>query len=216
MTSVDYQAAVTVLHKLAERDQRRRQAHPRSEHDHALRATHAEFQVAEMDLPGRRAFAVTIVYNPPRPVRAAGPCNRILENGTIQLIPSANRLRDGWVRPARVQKDLDGLHRAVDRQLFGSHFNGLTADRRTSFRGLIENVDTNIHVHATWSVPVELADEFPRAISRAWYRYSPGGSVQADPIRDDGQAWGWYSTKCCLADLNDPDLFVASRSIAAK
>lgn len=216
MTPVDHQAAEAILDALAERDQRRRQAHPRSAGNHALRAGHAALQIADVGAIGRIAYAVTLVYNPSRSAQAAGPCRQISADGTIQTIPAANRVRDGSIRPERVQKDLDGLHLDVDRQLFGSHFNRFPEERRTSFRGVIENVSTNIHVHITWSVPVERADEFPRAISKAWHRYAPGGSVQADPIRDDGQAWGWYTTKCSLADLNDPDLFVASRSIAAK
>ncbi|QIJ74611.1 hypothetical protein GU700_08485 [Methylobacterium sp. NI91] len=165
--------------------------------------------------------AVSLAYNPHR-TGTAGPCFRFTRDGecvalvgsgasaapNVNLLPSVRRIPLNTV-----QRSLDVLHRTVDRTLFGTRFNKLPQEARSSFIGFVEQPDWNLHVHLAWQVPAERVDEFTEVVTDAWTATSPSASIRVKLIHD-AAGWANYVTKQVQGTaLNaDADLFVASRS----
>jgi hypothetical protein len=105
----------------------------------------------------------------------------------------------------QVQRLVDLLHYYIDRELIGPRFTrAANADRRTSYVGLIEHLDTNTHVHLLWLVPEFWGDEhrdFEVHLPRLWKRIVRSGSCVVEPIYDEA-GWASYITK----ELRDPRL----------
>ena len=145
--------------------------------------------------------AVTLVYNPPRR-GTAEQCFRKLPDGRRVPIPTpgvpprngVRRLAEIEVIPINVvHRDLDRLHRTIDRKLFGSKFNLLPFKKRTNFIGIIEHAESNIHVHLVWRVPPSRVDKFVEILPSTWSTMVPGGSVRIVPAADLG--WAKYVVK---------------------
>ncbi|MGU3466876.1 hypothetical protein ACLBXO_18675 [Methylobacterium sp. C33D] len=106
---------------------------------------------------------------------------------------------------------MDWLHRKMDRKLFGTRFNELPCEKRSSFVGYIENPSSNIHVHLVWTMPDARVDEFTEIVTDVWLAKSRFTSIRVTLIRDDG--WSEYAAKDQWgASLEgDAALFIASR-----
>lgn len=164
--------------------------------------------------------AVTLAYNPHQP-GTASPCYRITPDGECLRLPTSgipvlrgvNRLPTArYVPLEQAHRDMDKLHRTVDRKLFGTRYSDRAEEDRSGFVGWIEHPDTNIHVHLSWRVPEIRADEFAAVITDAWMATSRFASIRVEPIRDD--RWTRYILKDQWGAALDGDaaLFVASRS----
>ena len=114
----------------------------------------------------------------------------------------------------QVHRDLDRLHRTVDRKLFGTRYNRLSPADRTSFVGFVEHAESNLHVHLAWYVPQARHAKFGRHIADAWRIVNTAATIWIKPIQDDG--WAAYIVKDQRgATLDgDPSLFVASRAVS--
>lgn len=164
-------------------------------------------------------FAVTLAYNPMMTGTVFQAYRRNIEDGErIRLPMPALRARPGvWqlatplkIPCEKVHVDLDRLHRDIDRQLFGSRFHKLSPERRTSFIGLIQHEETNIHVHLSWRVPDSRCGEFGERIGPMWRKMVPHGTTRSERIYNP-KGWGSYTTSERPA-LKAPELFVASRT----
>jgi hypothetical protein len=163
-------------------------------------------------------FAVTLAYNPIW-TGTVCPADRITEaDERIRLPMPALRARSGvWqlatprkIPCERIHANVGHLHRNVDRKLFGTRFHKLSPKQRTGYIGLIENPETNAHVHLAWRVPPNRSDEFTGLIRPLWRKMEPYGTADVERIYDV-KGWGWYCTKRRPA-RKDPELFVASRT----
>lgn len=183
-------------------------------HEIAVVAAWRKFLVARP-----ATHAVTLSYNPHR-AGTASPCYRITSDGEclrlygsgVPAVSGVNRLSAVRHIPLeQVHRDFDGLHRKVDRKLFGSRFNHLPEDERSGFAGYIEHATSNLHAHLAWRVPDARADEFTEVITDAWMDMNPFASIRVKLIRDDG--WAKYLAKDVRGAALDGDaaLFVASR-----
>ncbi|KQQ09562.1 hypothetical protein ASF56_24930 [Methylobacterium sp. Leaf122] len=124
----------------------------------------------------------------------------------VNCLPTARR-----IPLEQVHRDMDWLHRETDRKLFGTRFNKLPLQERSSFVGSIENQNSNVHVHLAWTVPDARVDEFTEIVTDAWLAKTRFTSIRVKLIRDSG--WGEYVAKdqWGVAFEGDAALFVASR-----
>jgi hypothetical protein len=92
---------------------------------------------------------------------------------------------------------LRDFHGHVDRRLLG-HDWSKRAVRRTRYAAVLENVETNLHVHML----VAPADgewwRFCKAAVRAWSRIAPAGDVHITPVSDPVAAAGYMLKKVGL------------------
>ena len=145
--------------------------------------------------------AVTLAYNGHISGTASHCIRRKSRYGPVEIInprlktePGVNRLPQMLgVSASKMQKDAYLLQRAVDRELFGTRFNRLPKERRTSFIGCPEQLQNNPHMHLMWRVPTEHLEAFPEIVRRAWCRENRRRTVHVTTIKDDG--WGHYITK---------------------
>jgi hypothetical protein len=105
----------------------------------------------------------------------------------------------------QVQRLVDLLHYRTDRELIGPRFtHAAKADRRTSYIGLIEHLESNTHVHLLWRVPVFWGNEhqrFETLLPDLWERIVRSGSCVVEAIYDEA-GWASYISK----ELRDPRL----------
>lgn len=150
----------------------------------------------------------------------ASPCYRLTGDGEVIPLPTSgvpvalgtNRLPIiRRVRLEQVHSDLDRLHGAVDRKLFGSRYHKLPEERRSSYIGFVEHPDDNVHVHLLWRVPESRTDEFAEEITAHWKAASRYHSTDVQMMRDGG--WAGYVCKDQIGRAleGDPALFVSSR-----
>jgi len=169
----------------------------------------------------RAGVGVTLAYNPQRPGGTASPTYRFTLDGEclrgptsgLSGVPVANCLPTmGHISLVQVHRDIDWLHRKMDRRLFGTRFNELPSEERSDFVGYIENPNSNVHVHLAWTMPDARCDEFTEIVTNAWLARSRFNSIRVKLIRDSG--WGEYIAKEQWSAALDGDaaLFVASRS----
>ncbi|GJD54753.1 hypothetical protein [Methylobacterium dankookense] len=164
--------------------------------------------------------AVTLCYNPERAGGTSSVAYRFSKDGECLPLPPSglsggqrtNRLpTTHHVSLMQVHRDVDWLHRKMDRKLFGTRFNELPAEKRSSFVGYVEKPNSNVHVHIAWTMPDSRVDEFTEIVTNAWLARTPFGSIRVKLIHDGG--WGRYATKeqWGAALEGDAALFVASR-----
>lgn len=151
----------------------------------------------------------------------ASLCHRLTSDGEFIPLPTSgvpvesgiNRLPTiRRIRLEQVHADLDRLHRNVDRKLFGTNFNELPEERRTSFIGFVEHPESNVHVHTLWRVPEGYDDDFTEKVEARWKAVNRFHSTDVQPIRDDGAASYTCKDHVGRALEDDPALFVFSRA----
>jgi hypothetical protein len=80
----------------------------------------------------------------------------------------------------------------VDREHLGPRWCRKHADERTFAIGVIENPQSNIHVHALWRMPARVRTSSHGAqahcIKAHWHKLQPAGSCFIRPIEDLGAA----------------------------
>ncbi|MBD8907659.1 hypothetical protein [Methylorubrum zatmanii] len=113
----------------------------------------------------------------------------------------------------QVHADLEALHYYTDHALYGPRFYKKPEHLRSSYIGMIEHEDTNVHVHLLWKMPEGQADELADLVALGWKKITSGyGSVAVARLHD---AEGWASY--CCKDLGrnrldeEPLLFVSSK-----
>lgn len=136
------------------------------------------------------------------------PMRRVPVAGGEQKLASVRRIPLN-----RVHADLDQLHRAVDRRLFGSRYHRLAEEERSCFVGWVEHADDNLHAHLVWRVPDQRASEIAQQIEAQWRALGDYHSSAVQPLHDPA---GWASYACKdqvgRALEGDPALFVFSRA----
>ncbi|WP_238193286.1 hypothetical protein [Methylobacterium frigidaeris] len=169
----------------------------------------------------RATVAVTLSYNPERPGGTASPSYQFSQDGECfagptSSLPGSRSINClpimAQISLTRVAQDVDWLHRKVDRKLFGTRYNKLPANDRSSFVGFVEKPRSNMHVHLAWTVPDDRVDAFTEFVTDAWLAKSRFASIRVKLIYDGN--WGQYISKdqwrAALQD--DAAHFVASRT----
>lgn len=168
----------------------------------------------------RANVAVTLCYNPARPGATASPAYQFSGDGeclprypsSFPGVPIANRLPTlRNISLEQVHREVDWLHRRMDRKLFGTRFNKLPREKRSSFVGCVEKPNSNVHVHLAWTMPDDRTDKFTEIVTDAWLAKNRFASIRVKLIRDG--EWAEYITKdqWGTALEGDAALFVASR-----
>lgn len=142
-----------------------------------------------------------------------GECFRLPTSG-VPVDPGTNRLPIIRNIPLeQVHTDLEALHYYTDSRLYGPRFHKKPEHLRSSYIGIVEHVDTNIHVHLLWTMPREQAEELADHALIGWKKITDGyGSVAVARLHD-AQGWASY----CCKDLGrirldeEPLLFVSSK-----
>lgn len=189
--------------------------------------TSSQLQLAQawvaffQDFPA--THAVTLAYNSIYGGTVL-PCYRLKSDGEAILLRKSDISINGgdyWLPVTRrvpletVHRDIEHLHRNLDRQLFGSKFNKLPEHKRSAYVGFIEHVTTNIHIHLLWRVPDDRSTQFEERLPVNWRMidrpHSQFYSAHVQPIRDGG--WAHYVCKDQVGRTleDDPLLFVSSR-----
>jgi hypothetical protein len=164
--------------------------------------------------------AVSLSYNPGISGGTVSPTYRFTQDGVCLKgptsaqtgVPIADRLPSARrISLAQVHRDMDWLHRKMDRKLFGTRFSELPAEQRSRFIGYVEKPTSNIHLHLAWTLPDSRVDEFTEIVTDAWQARSRFNSLRVKLIHDGG--WGAYIVKeqWGAAFEGDAALFVASR-----
>ena len=92
---------------------------------------------------------------------------------------------------------LRDFHAHVDRRLLG-HDWCKRAARRTRYAAVLENVETNLHVHLLAAPAEGKWWRFCKAAVRAWSRIAPAGDVHITPASDPAAAAGYMLKKVGL------------------
>lgn len=98
----------------------------------------------------------------------------------------------------RIRTVLRHLHAAVDRRLFGTRYNQLPHQERTSFAAVIELFDAHPHLHTAWKVCTDRAEQFEELFAGRkpplWTHFAPAGTAVLKVITD-AQGWTSYLSK---------------------
>ena len=96
---------------------------------------------------------------------------------------------------------LRDLHARVDRKLLGHDWCKRT-DRRTRYVAVLENVETNLHVHLLAAPADDAWWNFCKAVVRAWSRIAPAGNVDVTPSTDPASTADYMLKKVRLDTLD--------------
>jgi hypothetical protein len=144
-------------------------------------------------------LGVTLCYNdallgPHGSVMAVHP-----ERGPVKLpfaaTNPARRLRKHHrkLTAERIRRDYIELDRRLHKSLFHRKFYYLPPHRRLLSFAVMENLESNPHLHSGWRVPDTMKTDFIDMLDQTWRDIVPSGSTDVVEIRDAG--WFTYCQK---------------------
>lgn len=79
------------------------------------------------------------------------------------------------------QDRLEAFHARIDRKLLGPKWQD-KADSRTRYIAFAEKVDTNIHLHAVFTLPTGQTRDFAEAAPAFWKALAPAGNLDIQDV----------------------------------
>jgi alkanesulfonate monooxygenase SsuD/methylene tetrahydromethanopterin reductase-like flavin-dependent oxidoreductase (luciferase family) len=96
---------------------------------------------------------------------------------------------------------LRDFHARVDRKLLGHNWCKRTG-RRTAYVAVLENVETNLHIHLLTAAADGKAWDFCKAAVKAWARIAPAGNADITPASNPAAAADYMLKKIRLDTLD--------------